>query len=73
MSQEELVDIIDASLKRKGAIDREIKIQKYIKLMRRVEELNKINSEYEKLTGEEIYKQYEVRNNKRQPKRNKKW
>ena len=39
--------------------------------MRRVEELNKINSEYEKLTGEEIYKQYEVRNNKRQPKRNK--
>ena len=25
MSQEELVDIIDASLKRKGAIDREIK------------------------------------------------
>lgn len=71
MNQEELVDVIDASLKRRGAINREIKNPKYIKLMRRVEELKKINSEYEKLTGEEIYKQYEVRDNKRQPKRNK--
>lgn len=64
MKQEELVDIIDSSLKRKESLNREIKNPKYAKLMERVAELNKIHSDFKELTGEEMYQKYEVKDKK---------
>ena len=64
MNQEEIVEVIDTALKRKEAINREIKNPKYVKLMEKVKELKQINSDFKELTGEEIYKSYEVKDKK---------
>ena len=64
MNQEEIVELIDTALKRKEAINREIKNPKYVKLMEKVKELKQINSDFKELTGEEIYKSYEVKDKK---------
>ncbi len=64
MNQEEIVEVIDTALKRKEAINREVKNPKYVKLMEKVKELKQINSDFKELTGEEIYKSYKVKDNK---------
>ena len=70
MKSEEIIDIIDSALKRKEAINRQIKNPKYEKLMERVRELKRINVEYKELTGEEMYQLYEVKDKKVEKKRN---
>lgn len=72
MKSEELIGIIDSALKRKEAINRQIKNPKYEKLMDRVRELKRINAEYKELTGEEMYQLYEVKDKKIEKKRNSK-
>ena len=72
MKSEELIDIIDSALKRKESINRKITNPKYEKLMDRVRELNRINSEYKELTGEEMYQLYEIKDKKVEKKRDKK-
>jgi len=58
MRTEELVDIINSTLKRKGAVIREIKNPKYRQLMEKVERLRALDDEYKELTGESAYKKY---------------
>ena len=69
MNQEEIIETIDAALKRKEGINREIKNPKYAKMMEKVKELNQINLDFKELTGEEIYQSYEVKDKKLQKKR----
>jgi len=69
MRTEELVDIINSTLKRKGAVIREIKNPKYRQLMEKVERLRALDDEYKELTGESAYKKYTEEDGKIVPKR----
>ena len=64
METEELIDVIDAALKRKETIDRRIENPKLAKLMEKVQQLNNIHSTFKDLTGEEMYLKYKTKDNK---------
>jgi len=70
MGEEELIDVIESALKRKEAINREIRNPRYAGLMRKIEELKKLDDDYRALTNEPIYQLYQVKNKKIEPKRN---
>jgi len=55
MKQEELIDVIEKALERKGAVNREITNENYAQMAGIIEELNANNEAYKKLTGNPMY------------------